>query len=167
MNKEERMRQDGITEEPLCFYYPTDEHGYMSNFSPHTVMAHHPFTGELVCYQTSEHRFQAMKAMTKNDHDYVLQSADPGTSKTRGREIELRPGWGDKYGDLCWYVMFETVLAKFSQHKKIRNRLLETGGRAIWEDSPRDDIWGIRHARDYRGKNLLGYVLMDVRAILS
>jgi ribA/ribD-fused uncharacterized protein len=160
MNREERMERDGLTEEPIEFYGKNCEHNYFSNFSPHDLWLPHPFTGENTPYKTGEHRYQAMKAYAESEHDYVLESPTPFESKERGRAVALKPGWDDW---LSYYVMCEAVWAKAINHDHILKALLDTNERAIWEDSPVDDIWGIRYRGDYRGKNLLGKAWMQVR----
>lgn len=54
------------------------------------------------------------------------------------------------------------------QYPNIKKALLaeEIRNKAIWEDSPTDDIWGIRHGPNYLGKNLLGKAWMNARGIL-
>lgn len=170
MNLQERLELDGynpICDDPIFFYGKRNDYGEFSNFSPHEIQLLHPFTGLVQRYSTAEHRYQACKATNKTDHDIIRAQARPSDTKKLGRQIQLRESWGNDYGDLCWYVMFELVLAKFSQHDHLQKLLLSTDDRLIYEDSPTDDIWGIRYAQDYRGKNLLGRVLMEVREILS
>jgi ribA/ribD-fused uncharacterized protein len=71
---------------------------------------------------------------------------------------------------------FEVVvagnMAKFGQHAGLRQFLLGTGDRVLVEASPRDTIWGIGLAAGderaagpdrWRGLNLLGFALMEVR----
>lgn len=167
MNQEQRLAEDGA-EHPVLFYRPQDAWGYFSNFSPHRVAMINPFNGLMENYRSGEHRFQAMKARTLEDHHYVMAASSAYRSKERGgpRGILLRDGWGSSYGDLCYYVMFETVLAKAIQNKDVFNGLMSTEDRHIYEDSPVDDIWGWRYRNDYRGKNLLGRCWMEVREVL-
>lgn len=168
MNREERLAADGYAQiEPVLFYHQQDEHGWASNFSRHSVEMAHPFTLERVTYRTGEHRFQAMKAATIGEHEYVMDADRPGQAKARGREINLRDGWGDSYGDLCWFVMLEVVLYKAGQYTGIQRALAQTRGRPIYEDSPTDDIWGWRYEQSYDGKNLLGICWMVVRDIME
>jgi ribA/ribD-fused uncharacterized protein len=168
MNRADRLTADGYDPsiEAVLFYSPKNKHGYMSNYSNHSVTLIHPFTGKLVVYSTGEHRFQAMKATTLQEHEYVRTAASPDASKKRGREITLRDGWGNKYGDLCYYVMLETILAKATQSDYIRSMLKMTDDAPIYEDSPVDGVWGWRFEQDYRGKNLLGRCWMEIREIL-
>lgn len=160
MNRQERIEKDGLEEEPIEFYGGEGEHPEFSNFSRHGIWLPHPFTDVLTLYNSGEYRFQAMKATNEEDHDYVNEASSSAQSKKRGREIELRPGWDQ---GLNYYVMVETVTNKALQHRDILLSLLRTEGRAIWEDSPTDDIWGIRYRNDYRGKNLLGKSWMQAR----
>ncbi|MDR1069178.1 MAG: NADAR family protein, partial [Gracilibacteraceae bacterium] len=73
-------------------------------------------------------------------------------------------------------VKYSIVLSgnyyKFSQNKEMREYLLSTGNRVLVEASPMDTIWGIGFGKDnekaydpnaWRGKNLLGFALMEVR----
>lgn len=66
-------------------------------------------------------------------------------------------------------------LAKFGQHTDLREYLLGTGDRVLVEASPLDRVWGIGLAADderavspdqWRGLNLLGFALMQVRETL-
>ena len=61
---------------------------------------------------------------------------------------------------------------KFSQNPGLREFLLSTGDSILVEASPYDSIWGIRLSADspeaqdpmkWRGQNLLGFALMEVR----
>ena len=62
--------------------------------------------------------------------------------------------------------------AKFSQNPNLKEFLLSTGDALIAEASPYDKIWGIGLDRNtalrgtveqWKGENLLGCALMDVR----
>ncbi len=64
---------------------------------------------------------------------------------------------------------------KFAQHDDLKAYLLSTGDAVLVEAAPRDQIWGIGLGQDnpkaldpkqWRGQNLLGFALMDVRAKL-
>lgn len=167
MNREERMEKDGLTEEPIEFYGKNCEHNYFSNFAPLGLWLPHPFTGKKTWYKTGEHAYQARKAWTAEEHDHVNEADTPFESKKRGQAVALREGWDTgtrrTLYPLCYYVMIEVVWAKAIEHESVMGKLLNTDDRAIWEDSPTDDIWGIRYRGDYRGRNLLGRAWMEVR----
>jgi hypothetical protein len=63
-------------------------------------------------------------------------------------------------------------MAKFGQHRQLRDFLVGTSSRVLVEASPRDRVWGIGLAADderagsperWPGLNLLGFALMEVR----
>ena len=69
-------------------------------------------------------------------------------------------------------IVKEGTLHKFSQNEDLKTFLLATGNRIIVEASPVDPIWGIGLPKDHkdaerpenwRGENLLGFALMEVR----
>lgn len=60
--------------------------------------------------------------------------------------------------------MRETVRAKFAQHPEIAQRLLSTGEAKLVENTTDDHFWGCHSSGD--GKNMLGVLLMEVRAEL-
>lgn len=132
-----------------------DEYGCFSNFSTHEI----DLDGYL--WKTSEHYFQAQKFIDKDNFDRVKNALTPGKAKFIGKTTNaLRPDWEDIKDD----IMKRVVLAKFTQHKDIRDVLLSTGDEEIVEDSPTDYYWGI--GANGSGKNMLGKILMAVRDIL-
>lgn len=166
---EARVEADGFgNSTPILFYRTRDDYGWMSSFAKFSIWLPHPYTGVSTLYLTREHRYQAMKGDMSKDHDYVNDAGTAGEAKTRGGPggIDLRPGWGETYGELCWYVMLESVMAMVYQHSYIRTALDATKLRPIYEDSPTDDIWGVRHRNDYRGRNLLGRCWMTTRNVI-
>lgn len=166
MNQAERLEKDGAGADPLLFYKPGDDYGFFSNFSMHGIELTNPWTNERQIYITGEHRYQAMKADSQEDHDYVLEVDNPGAAQRRGRQVNLREGWGEDIAGLGWFVMLELITAKAIQHPSVGEILLVTGDRVIYEDSPTDDIWGWRHGPSHMGKNLLGRCWMQVRDLL-
>jgi ribA/ribD-fused uncharacterized protein len=110
-------------------------------------------------YATIEHYFQANKATTRDDHDWIADAVGPWTAKKRGRGCVLRSDWEDVKFD----VMMTALRVKFAQ-PPFRAALLGTHDRFIAEDSPTDFVWGIRDAQGgVSGDNLLGKALMLIR----
>lgn len=73
-------------------------------------------------------------------------------------------------------IVYEGLVAKFSQSEDLKKRLLETGNDILAEGAVKDRIWAIglsmndsdRHDMSkWKVQNLLGYVLMMVRAKLT
>lgn len=60
--------------------------------------------------------------------------------------------------------MREALDAKFRQHADLTALLLSTGDAVLVEHTENDDYWG--DGGDGSGKNMLGRLLMDLRAKL-
>lgn len=131
------------------------------------------FELEGIHYPSAEHFMMAGKARLFDDEDTharILKAVTPADVKQLGREVR-------RFDDARWTeARFDIVvrgnLAKFSQHPALGEYLLSTRGQVLVEASPVDRIWGIGLAADdakasraeqWRGLNLLGYALMEVR----
>ena len=73
-------------------------------------------------------------------------------------------------------IVYEGLLAKFSQNDELKDSLVNTGNVILAECAVKDRIWGIglsmkdenRYDKSkWRGENLLGYTLMMVRERLN
>ena len=128
-------------------------------------------------YATAEHWMMAEKAKLFNDEEIllkILKSNSAGEVKKLGRKIK-------NFDEKIWDEhKFEIVrkgnYLKFKQNKSLNEFLLNTNNRIIVEASPYDTIWGIGMVADdenaknpekWRGENLLGYALMEVRDMLK
>ncbi len=139
------------------FYKVNDEYGCFSNFSRHGFELNGKY------WSTSEHYFQAQKfAGTEYEEEIRLAATAMEAAKFgRDRNKPLRKDWEQvKYS-----IMKEAVLAKFRTHDDIREILLLTGDSEIIEKTTDDYYWGC--GSDGTGKNMLGKILMEVRAILK
>jgi ribA/ribD-fused uncharacterized protein len=125
------------------------EHRFLSNFWVHE-------DGLSV-----EHFFQAGKAKTREDWDYVMASETPGRAKRRGREIALREDWDDIRIETMMYLVF----MKF-KNPGLREKLLATGDAILIEGNHwGDTFWGV-DIETGEGENHLGVILMDVRTLI-
>jgi len=135
-----------------------------------------PFVAEGLRFATAEHYMMWRKAMIFGDTDiaeHIVAVPHPRQAKELGRRVT---GFDQQTWDECRYpVVVAGNQAKFSQHPDLAQILLDTGNRVLVEASPVDDVWGIGLAADdprasdpnqWRGRNLLGFALMDVRASL-
>lgn len=140
----------------ILFYSQTDEYGEFSNFSRHGFQIDGQY------WKTVEHYFQAMKFAGTAYADKVREARDPREAKKLGRRRDwpLRTDWETVKDD----VMRVAVLEKFRTHDDLRDLLLATGEADIVENAPMDYYWGC--GADGSGKNRLGKILMEVRAIL-
>ena len=131
------------------------------------------FEFEGVKYFSAEQYMMAEKAKLFNDtlnYDRIIDSKSPGQAKQFGREVI---GFDEKvWKDNRCEIVKKGNLAKFGQNQELKQYLLETKNRVLVEASPVDIIWGIGLSKDsedcqnpllWRGENLLGFTLMEVR----
>jgi ribA/ribD-fused uncharacterized protein len=124
-------------------------------------------------FGSAEHWMMWRKAVLFDDDgaaERVLRAETPAEAKKIGAEVR-------GFRAAAWEAeRFDTVVAgnvaKFGAHDDLRAFLLGTGSRVLVEASPTDRIWGIGLAADdpraadpttWRGLNLLGFALMQVR----
>jgi hypothetical protein len=141
--------------------------GCLSQWWPHS------FTVNGIDYPTAEHWMMAGKARLFDDDEglaAVLSAQSPGAAKAAGRRVKGfdEERWRAERYDL----VVAGNLEKFSQNADLGEYLRRTGRKVLVEASPVDRIWGIGMARNdkdiahpsrWRGLNLLGFALMDVR----
>ena len=142
---------------PIYFYGSKEQpYGCFSNFSAHG------FELDGLWWPTSEHYFQAQKFAGTPHVEEVRRAQSPKQAAMRGRSRArpLRADWEQVKDD----VMRRGVLRKFETHADLRATLLGTGDEEIVENAPHDYYWGC--GSDGSGKNMLGQILMEVRATL-
>lgn len=127
-------------------------------------------------YPSAEHWMMASKARTFGDDaalERILCAPSPAEAKQLGREVT--PFDAGKWSAVAYDLVVQGNVAKFSQHTDLKSFLLGTGEKVIVEAAPRDVVWGIglgasnldaHHPAKWRGKNLLGFALMEARAKL-
>lgn len=132
-----------------------------------------PFDVDGTTYPTAEHWMMAGKARLFGDDDALaraLTARSPGAAKAVGRTVR-------GFDEQVWAgARFDLVvagnLAKFTQHDAEREVLLRTGDAVLVEASPFDRVWGVglsahhpdvTRVQGWRGLNLLGFALMEVR----
>lgn len=142
--------------DPIRFYSVADEYGAFSNFAPY------PIALDGQTWPTSEHYFQAQKFLDDADRAAVRKAKSPMIAARLGRDRKrtLRCDWES----VKVAVMRQAVLAKFTQHEELRALLLSTGDAELIEHTENDAYWG--DGGDGSGRNMLGRVLMEVRAAL-
>lgn len=135
------------------------------------------FTKDGIIYSSAEKWMMAEKARLFKDSavlSEILKSDNPEKIKKLGREIK---GFNHELWDKNKYnIVIEGNLLKFSQDEYLKKILLETGRKVLVEASPYDRIWGIGMSKSdpdccfpekWKGENLLGFALMEVRDILN
>lgn len=154
----------------VCFHNPDEENGCLSNW--------HPSSFELgdVTYASVEQYMMHQKALCFEDEAIaaqILSTEDPARIKALGREVA---GYNDHvWNGLRQLVVYEGLLAKFTQNEELGQRLLSTGGALLAECAMKDRVWGIGLSMgdparldpaQWQGQNLLGYTLMRARAAI-
>ncbi|GAB3306751.1 NADAR family protein [Hymenobacter tenuis] len=126
-----------------------------------------------VTYPSAEHWMMAEKARLFSDHVLlarILAAPSPAEAKKLGREI--RGFVPEIWEEHKYKIVLQGNLHKFSQHPDLATFLLATNDRVLVEASPVDAIWGIglaadapdaEHPERWKGTNLLGFALMEVR----
>lgn len=100
----------------------------------------------------------------------IRQTEDPRQIKALGRKVK---GFDAEVWDRHKYgIVLTGNEEKFRQNPELRERLLADKGKYIVEASPYDRVWGVGLAPDdlqvydsdnWRGENLLGKAIMEVR----
>jgi N-glycosidase YbiA len=142
--------------ETINFYRPNDEYGVFSNFARHRVY----LDGKT--WPTSEHYFQAQKFLDDAIREKIRHAKTPKVAAEMGRDRSkpLRRDWEHVKDD----VMRQAVRTKFTRHEDLRKTLLDTGDAILVEHTMNDSYWG--DGGDGSGKNMLGRILMEIRAEL-
>ena len=124
-------------------------------------------------FTCTEQYMMAFKAQLFGDKEIekeILETHDPRRMKSLGRKVKNfdNQTWDkEKYS-----IVLNGNYYKFTQNKDMRDILIATGDKIIVEASPLDKIWGIGYSeknpsacdpKSWRGLNLLGFALMEVR----
>lgn len=131
------------------------------------------FVIEGVSYHTTEQFMMASKARLFSDEDtlqLIMSAETPFEYKKLGRKVK---GFEqDRWNRMKYGIVVEGNKAKFGQNPVLKQYLLSTGDDLIAEASPYDTVWGIGLDREqalkggieqWKGENLLGFALMEVR----
>jgi ribA/ribD-fused uncharacterized protein len=130
-----------------------------------------------ITYHTVEYWMMAEKARLFRDEKAlanILASPTPAGAKEAGRLIQ-------NFDPVIWDqhkvdIVIEGNRHKFTNHPALKTFLLDTGEQVLVEASPVDKVWGIGMAAEdpavqnplsWRGENLLGFCLMEVRTLVK
>lgn len=144
---------------------------WLSNFKACTIIS-----GEST-FNNTEQLFMYHKAIFFEDYDIadkILITPVPYEAKALGRLVK---GYVDEdWNKVRYFFMYQANLLKYTQNEDLKTKLLATGDKILVEVNPRDNIWGIGMDENnpdildetkWKGQNLLGKVLMDVRDALN
>lgn len=139
----------------IRFYRAIGLNGFLSNLWRCPV----PFESRM--FDSAEHAYQFGKPRRRVVSEHLVLADTPALVAFYAHALppwEIRPDWSAVKIDR----MRAVLAAKFSQNRDLLRRLLETGEAQLLETSKTDAFWGMG-ARG-RGRNMLGRLLMDLRA---
>mmetsp|Transcript_73223 Transcript_73223/g.174513 ORF Transcript_73223/g.174513 Transcript_73223/m.174513 type:complete len:341 (+) Transcript_73223:96-1118(+) len=152
---------------PTLFWKDTQDNGYLTNWAIAPMVIH----GQ--SYNCVEQWIMASKARVSGDEaklQKIMQARTPKEQKGLGKSLKLaKRYWGLQQR---WENQLRGVRAKFAQHPHLCIKLLRTGSKLLAEASPSDEVYGIglapsdplaQDSANWRGRNLLGKALMEVR----
>lgn len=141
----------------IRFYSTQDPYGEFSNFAAYPILL------DKKRWPTSEHYFQAQKFLDPKAREAVRNATTPLMAARLGRDRrqKLRADWKS----VKVSVMRTAVEAKFRQHDQLAKLLVSTQNATLVEHTDADAFWG--DGGDGTGHNMLGRILMDVRAALQ
>ena len=165
----------------IRFYSMRSDYKEFSNFYKASI----DIDGET--YPTVEHYYQAAKFADDDFmHDLIKGAPTPTASKELAylkagrwatdelkKDIKLAKAYCKEHGvtyDAVTFeaerevIMWNALVAKFTQHPHLERLLLSTGDYRLVEASPTDAYWG--EGKDGKGLNRLGELLMELRAEL-
>ena len=152
----------------ICFCDETKDYGCFSNLFP----AKFYYCNRV--FDSVEQFLLYSKAMMFGCYDLAKQFMicdDPATIKTLST-LQVPEFDSDVWDKTCYAIAKRGVRAKFAQNEELLEELLSTGNKTLAGAFPRDVKWGIGIAIDdperfapakWRGENLLGKILMEVR----
>ena len=155
----------------ICFHNPNEKNGYLSNWYLSE------FSIAEIKFTSMEQYMMYQKALCFGDlttASRILSTDDVGDIKALGRSVK-------NYNETIWngvrqIVVYKGLLEKFKQNPDLRNMLIATGNFLLAEAAVKDTVWGIGLSMQdanrlniykWRGQNLLGFALMQVRDTLS
>ena len=152
----------------IGFFHENEAYGCFSNWYP----AEFDYAGRHFANSEQFMMYHKVLMFHKYDlADQIMNTSDPAKcKKIAGQKFpEFDSALWEK---TCWTIVKRGVKAKFSQNEDIRKMLLSTGNTLLAECSPYDRKWGIGIdisdpdrlvVAKWKGKNLLGRILMEVR----
>lgn len=166
----DKLKISGLEVDAFFFHRPEEPHGYLSNWYTS------PFDLDGMHFSSVEQYIMYRKCMIFGDETSakaVLATEDTATQQAIGRKAA---GYiGSVWAGMRQMVVLRGLMAKFSQNEDLKQKLLDTGDAHLVECAGSDKIWacGIRlnddkrfDAANWTGNNILGFALMEVRAIL-
>lgn len=155
----------------VFFHNPNEENAYLSNWY------YSKFKVNGTEYTSMEQYMMHQKALLFKDieiAEQIMKTDNFGKIKALGRKVR-------GFDTTTWdyhkrEIIHQGVLEKFKQNTDLKEQLLNTGNAILAECAVNDKIWAIGLSMtnpkrfditQWKGQNLLGEILMQVRSELS
>jgi ribA/ribD-fused uncharacterized protein len=145
-------------------------HFYRANEKPYGAFSNlyrRPIVFEGREFATAEHAYQAGKARKDEVREWILSAPTPGLVAMAAHGLytwDIVPDWAHVKFDR----MRQVLHAKFTQHEDLQQLLVSTGNARLVEAGRVANVvnhtWGEVNGK---GKNMLGVLLMELRAELA
>ncbi|MDO8511066.1 MAG: NADAR family protein [Nanoarchaeota archaeon] len=129
-----------------------------SNLAPYPIELH----GEV--WGSTEHYYQFRK-FERSDPEYAQRIKETPTPRDAKILSLQNKNYPDDWDNLKVDILREAVRTKFESYPSLEKLLLSTGEEELIEANPDDYFWG--EGKDGSGKNMMGQILMEVRAYLK
>jgi ribA/ribD-fused uncharacterized protein len=165
---------DNLSEDIIdcIFFWQTDKSRFLSKgcFSQWQTSI---FVVEGTRYFCAEQYMMGQKAIAFNDpetFEKILSANHPKKIKSLGREVKNFDS--NEWDKIKYAIVLNGNFYKFSQNEELLKVLISTGNKILVEASPFDNTWGIGLSEEselignsncWKGQNLLGFALMEVR----
>jgi len=128
------------TTDAIYFYGHKNDLGFLSNFYPCKFIDENK-----IKFSCSEQYFMYNKAKLFDSNNIqllneILTETDPAKIKKLGRKVK-------NYDETIWskeryQIMKNGIKMKFTQNLILKNKLLSTGTKKLYEASQFDNVWG-------------------------
>jgi ribA/ribD-fused uncharacterized protein len=157
------------------FFWKTDKYELSTGCFSQWQQSYFTVNGH--SYICAEQYMMGQKALLFNDQetfDRILFATHPQKIKALGRQV--RNFDAAIWDNVKYSIVLNGNFYKFSQNREMWEILKSTGDKIIVEASPLDTIWGIGMSEEdvnvsnphcWKGENLLGFALMEVREQLT
>ena len=163
----EKLIVSGCEFNAVFFHKPEEPDGFLSNW----YMSDFELDG--IRFSSAEQYIMYMKSMAFGDDmsgRKILATDDPAQQQAIGRGVQ-------NYVEYIWHgmrqmVLYKGLMAKFSQNDGLKEQLLATEDAYLVECARSDRIWACgvglydsekTDSSNWRGSNILGFTLMQVR----
>lgn len=149
----------GLLKQPIIkFYRAVGEYDFLSNLFKREI----EFEGYI--FPTSEHAYQFGKFHNIKARNWAMKGPYPHLVAIVSHGL-FGFDMVEKWNEIKIDRMRRVLTAKFLQHSDLAEKLINTKDAILIEESSFDNFWGC--GPKGKGKNKLGYLLMEIRSKLQ